>query len=267
MSARIFFIAILFLAGCKHSSQLELLQQNEIQLVKPRLMSSNKIIDSTVTLTADLKLDQVKIFFTDNGEEPTEEAILYREPILIVSPSTYKFKAFHPSWKASETEEIKFINKGYDVDSIIWLQPLSDQYGGRGAKTLVNHKKATNNYLDNEWLGFDKPVGLICKFEKKIKLSSIDIGYLSHPGAWIFPPEEISIYVSQDGIDFKKMSDEVVPVVQGFIDASLATYRIELNEEVLAMRFNFQNVQKLPEWHDGAGNGAWMFMDEIIFNK
>lgn len=267
MRTRIGFIAILFLVGCKQGSQLELLQQNEIQLVKPRLMSSNKIIDSTVSLTADLKLDQVKIFYTDNGQEPTEESILYQEPILIASPSVYKFKAFHPYWKASETEEIKFIKKGYDVDSIIWLHPLNNQYSGRGAKTLVNHTKANNNYLDKEWLGFDKPVGLICKFEKMTQLSSIDIGYLSHPGAWIFPPEEISIYVSQDGIDFRKISDEVVPVVQGFKDASLATHRIEVNEAVLAIQLSFQNVQNLPEWHDGAGNGAWMFMDEIIFNK
>lgn len=267
MKAVVGFMLIITLLACKQDASHVLLQQNEIKLVRPRLKASNTIIDSTVTLTAELRLDKAKIFYTENGEEPTEKSLAYQGPIIVSEAATYRFKAFHPFWRPSETEEIKFVMKGCNVDSIIWLQPLNDQYFGQGPRTLVNHVKASNNYLNREWLGFDKPVGLVCKFEQSTRISSIDIGYLSHPGAWIFPPAKITIDVSHDGIHFKKKSEEVVPVLQKAMDASLATYHIELNEDVFAIRILFDNVQKIPEWHDGAGNEAWLFMDEIIFNK
>ena len=260
-------IMIMSLLSCKQDPAHQLVQENEIRLVKPRLKATNKIVDSTVILTAELKLDETKIYFTENGEEPTEGSLLYQSPIVISGASTYRFKAFHPSWKASETAEIRFVQKGYSVDSIIWLQPLNNQYAGQGTRTLVNHVKATNNYLNKEWLGFDAPAGLICTFEKDTEISSIDIGYLNHPGAWIFPPAKISIDVSYDGIDFQKKSDETLPVTEKAIGPSMSTYHIDLNEKVLAVRLRFENVQNIPEWHDGAGNGAWLFMDEIIFNK
>lgn len=267
MKAIVGFLTIITLLACKQDTSHKLLQENEIQLVKPRLKASNTIIDSTVTLSAELRLDKAKIFFTENGEEPTEKSLAYQGPILVSEAATYRFKAFHPFLRPSETEEIEFVMKGYKVDSIIWLQPLSDQYVGQGPRTLVNHVKANNNYLNKEWLGFDKPVGLVCRFKQKTSISSIDIGYLSHPGAWIFPPARISIDVSHDGMYFEKKIEEVVPALQKAMDASLATYHLDINEDVLAIRIHFDNVQKIPDWHDGAGNEAWLFMDEIIFNK
>ena len=261
------YILIVLSLACKQDAPVKLLQQNEVQLVKPRLMASNRIIDSTVILTAYLKLDKVSIFYTDNGQEPTEASLLYKDAILISAPATFRFKAFHPFWKASEVEEIKFVNKGHEVDSIIWLQPLNDQYLGQGTRTLVNHSKANNDHMNKEWLGFNSPSAAIFIFVENTRVSSIDIGYLCHPGAWIFPPDKISIYVSYNGIDFIQKSDETIAVLEGIMDASLETLHIEVKEEVKAIKISFDNVQKLPAWHDGAGSSAWLFMDEIIFNK
>ena len=84
---------------------------------------------------------------------------------------------------------------------------------------------------------------------------------------WIFPPDKISIYVSYNGIDFIQKSNETIAVLERITDASLETLHIEVNDQVKAIKISVDNVQKLPEWHDGAGSGAWLFMDEIIFNK
>lgn len=261
------YIVLLLLIGCKKNEINSLLQQNEIQLVKPRILASNKIIDSTVTLSAEIMMDKVQIFFTDNGMEPTEESLSYREPILISEPATFKFKAFHPEWKPSEIAEINFINKGHDVDSIVWLDSLNEKYKGQGSRTLINHTKASNNFTDKEWMGFDSPVSMIFIFNENTSISSIDIGYLNHPGSWIFPPYKITIYISYNGLDFIEKSSNELPVPIPVSDAVEETFSIPFNKSVKGLKLEFENVSQIPDWHEGVGNKAWLFMDEIIFNK
>lgn len=41
---------------------------------------------------------------------------------------------------------------------------------------------------------------------------------------------------------------------------------LEINKEVTSLRLEITNLQSIPEWHEGSGNKAWLFMDEWIFN-
>lgn len=268
MTRVICFLLCLGFFACGRHGDPELLQQNSAQLAMPRLIASNQIIDSAETLSAELAMEGVSIYYTDDGSEPTETgAYLYKTPLRIAQPGTYKFKAFHTDWKPSETAQVIFVKKGCDVDSVIWQNPLNERYGGRGPRTLVNHRKAGANYMDNEWLGFDTAAIMTCIFEEKTHISSIDIGYLNHPGAWIFPPGSVVVYTSSDGIEFRAEALEELPKPIMIPDAKQETLSLPLRETVKGIRLEFKNMDRIPEWHEGAGKKAWLFMDEIIFNQ
>jgi len=160
-------ILMILVSACKEEKPHDLLQQNQIQLVQPRILVSNRIIDSTVTLTADFMIPDVKIVFTNDGTEPKEASARYTKPIIISQPETFKFRAFHGAWKPSEIAEISLVKKGHDVDSVIWLSNLSQQYPGQGSRTLINHTKASNNFMNAQWVGFEEPVSMVCLFENK----------------------------------------------------------------------------------------------------
>lgn len=261
-------IISLAFACCKPQVQDRFLQDNRIQLASPRLTASNKIIDSAAVLQTELSMQGVSIFYTDDGREPTaENSVLYKGPISVVRPGTFKFKAFHPEWKPSETAEITFVKMGRTVDSVVWNGAWNQKYSGRGSGTLVNHKKAGVNYTDKEWLGFDAPAVMTCIFDQKTSISSLDIGYLNHPGAWIFPPGSVEIYTSKDGLVFQPRGKNDLPQPSGMNDAVQMTFSIPLNEHVRAVKLAFENVGQIPGWHEGADQKGWMFMDEIIFNK
>ena len=268
MKGAVLLIICLMMVCCKPHGKDHFLQDNSVQLASPRLTASNKIIDSAAVLQTELAMDGISIFYTDDGGEPTSEGSeLYKEPISVLRPGTYKFKAFHPDWKPSETAVITFVKMGQRVDSVIWNAALNQQYSGRGPRTLVNHKKAGVNYSDKEWLGFDAPAVMTCIFDQQLNISSVDIAYLNHPGAWIFPPGSVQIHTSEDGLDFQPHSKNELPQPSGMSDAAQQTFTIPLSKNVKAIKLVFENVAQIPGWHEGKDQKGWMFMDEIIFNK
>lgn len=259
-------LGCILLIFCKQEKTNTLLQHQEIELVTPRITVSNLIIDSLVTLKAALKMKGVKIYFTNDQSEPNENSRLYQQPLEITSPSIYKFKAFHPEWKASETATVIFVKKGKSIDSFIWETNYHQKYKGQGINTLINNRKAMVNFMNPEWLGFDTIARAVAKFKEITHIKSLDIGYLNNPAAWIFPPEQINVFVSYDGKNFVEKETIHIPPLQETVDQRMETSSIIINEKVKAIKVEVKNVEEIPSWHQGAGNTGWVFMDEWIFN-
>ena len=266
MNKWIFIVSLFLMVGCKQEQTNDLLQSHDVRLVKPRVTATNQIIDSSVIVSAELRMEAVKMYMTSDGSEPSENSKLYVQPLQITEPGIYKFKAFHSEWQESETEIITLIKKGKSVDSIIWLSEANSKYSGRGIKTLVNNTKARVNYMDPEWVGFDTIAKAITVFKEKTFIKTLDIGYLNNTGAWIFPPEQIQVFVSYDGVGFvAKEKLNLNPLAQG-TDQRVETIQLLINEAVKAIRIEVKNVAEIPEWHEGNAKTAWLFMDEWIFN-
>ncbi len=258
-------IGLLFVLSCKSQVKKVLVQSKDIQLVSPKIEVINQIIDSVGFITAELEINNVKIYYTNNNKEPNINSKLYTKLIKVIEPGVYKFKAFHEDWKSSDTEKVEFIKKGISVDSIVWLSAFNNKYKGRGRKTLINHIKAKVDYMDSQWLGFDTVAQSIIVFKKLTHLQTVSIGYLNNPDAWIFPPEQIQILLSKDGVTFFEKKDFELKKMQQRVDQRVESYTLKIDEDVMAIKFEIKNLQKIPSWHDGAGKKAWLFMDEWIF--
>jgi len=266
MKKLIFLLSIILLISCKQKETKPLLQGQKVQLVKPRVSVSNQLIDSTVTISAELRVDNIKIYYTSNGEEPSKNSKLYKQQIKISEPGIYKFKAFHTSLKESETETVEIIKKGHAVESIVWNTQPNKKYNGKGKKTLINNSKATVSFTNKEWVGFDTIAKAAVFFKEKIFIKSIDIGYLNNPGSWIFPPQQITTHISSDGITFIEKEVLNIKPLEEMSDQKIENIRLLIDQEIKAIRIEVKNTQEIPSWHEGKGNSAWIFMDEWIFN-
>ena len=180
------------------------LQQEDIHISQPRVNVTNTIIDSFVTITASLRLHHTEIHYTSNGKEPNLSSPKYEFPIQVSKPRLYKFKAFHPDWKPSETSEITFYKKGYSIETIIWHSKENKQYKGQGITTLVNHKKALLDFNDLQWVGFDSIADATICFKESTFIKSLTIGCLNDPASWIFLPKSIVVSFSGKGTHFYK---------------------------------------------------------------
>ncbi len=251
---------LFLLIGCKQETQTNFLQQNTISLAQPRVVANKTFIDSFVTIKASLKVDGVEIHYTSNGEIPGLTSPKYTQPIQASEPGVYKFKAFHSDWNPSETTAITLFKTGLPADSILWHTNASEKYKGQGPKTLINQTKASLNFTDKQWVGFDTSAIATVQFNKKIFVKSITISYLNDPASWIFPPENIEISM----INGKK-TKPVMPV-KALTDKKNETISIPIEAMVKSLKINVNNLQSIPEWHEGKGQKAWLFIDEFIFN-
>ncbi|WP_024771497.1 chitobiase/beta-hexosaminidase C-terminal domain-containing protein [Aquimarina macrocephali] len=256
------------LCSCKNTNGQEVryTQQENIQLASPRIEAKNVILDTSSRIIASLRLNEAEIYYTDDGSEPTQTSQKYNSTISVSNPGTYTFKAFHSDFKPSDVKAISFYAKGIDISNISLLTPLSKQYPGQGKNTLVNHKKGTSNFKDDQWIGIVEPLVTIVDFKDKVFLESIDIGYLVNTSAWIFPIEDVIISFSQDGVNFIEFeTDEPIEKLNKDV-SKLDNLHISILKEMKKIKIEIQNVKSIPKWHQGKGNPAWLFMDEWIFN-
>ncbi|WOD42663.1 chitobiase/beta-hexosaminidase C-terminal domain-containing protein [Hwangdonia lutea] len=255
------YFMLVLMVGCKHEKQPDFLQQNTISLAQPRVTTNKTFIDSFVTIQAQLKVDDVVIRYTSNGEEPSLNSEKYTQPIQAVNPGIYKFKAFHNHWKSSEVTKVELFKKGLSADGILWHTKASEKYNGQGEKTLINQTKATLNFTDSQWVGFDTTAVSTITFNKKIYVKSLTISYLNDAASWIFPPKSIIIFINDD-----LKEEHVLEPLSQTVAKKNETKNITVEAEVESLKIQVNNLQSIPEWHEGKGQNAWLFMDEFIFN-
>lgn len=261
MKISILFIGLLCLFSCAEKDKGVYLQQHHIQLEQPRVSASNTIIDSSVLVTAELRMDGVEIFYTSDGSEPLQSSQKYESTLDINHEGVYRFRAFHPDWKTSAISELKLYKKGFTPYITDWQTNASTSYPGQGESTLINNQKGALNFKDQQWLGFDTIAKASVTFFKYYYVESLTIGYLVDTKSWIFPPESVLVIINEkDTISVK------IPKLENSELLALNDVRIPIEKNVGSITVIVNNTNELPEWHPGKGLKAWLFMDEWIFN-
>ncbi len=261
MKLFLLFLVFLCLVACAKEGKTKYVQQQELNVAPPKVHATNTLIDSSVILTADLRLDGVEIFYTTNGKAPTKTAQKYERPLKVENEGVFKFKAFHPDWKPSETTLMKLYKKGYKPSKISWFTNAHDSYPGFGNTTVINENKGTLDFRDRQWQGFDSIAKSKLYFDKSPFIKSITIGYLIDTKSWIFPPKKIELHLNHKDTIAIKMA----PLAEKEIK-KLEDVQILIDSKVDSITIIVHNTSELPEWHLGTGKSAWLFMDEWIFN-
>ncbi len=140
----------------------------------------------------------------------------------------------------------------------------SDSYKAKGSRSLIDEKPGSKYFDDGFWLGFEE-VDLEATIDigSVQQLESISIGLLQDVAVWIFFPEYVEVSWSQDGKKFSKPKQLRTGVSQK--ELGKLTKRLSLEKKINArfIKVKAKNVGRCPEWHLGAGQKAWLFVDEI----
>ncbi|MBL0307534.1 MAG: family 20 glycosylhydrolase [Chitinophagaceae bacterium] len=211
------------------------------------------------------KLKNDSIFFKEAKGLP--KPIKYTEPVLISETSNkHVFQIFNGNKTSSITQQFH-INKATGK-KITLTTPPSKTYPGDGAFTLVNgvqNEKGTAK--SKEFLGFSgTDCEAIIDFGKEESINSIKIHVLDQQSSWIYPPAWMKVYYSADGINFTEaLNAEAGKEVPGEIikDIEWSFYPVSKTRYLKVFLKNFGTI---PEGKPGAGNKAWLFVDEIEVN-
>jgi hypothetical protein len=145
------------------------------------------------------------------------------------------------------------------------LTTYSDKYPVGGPQALTDGFHGPNDYNCN-WLGFEgENMDAIVDLGKDTTISSVSTGFLQMWYAWIWLPLKVEVAVSSDGKTFTNVASMVNTVP----DTTAGTFTKVFAADVGRRRARYVRVTAparltCPDWHIGAGQKSWIFVDEIV---
>ena len=205
-----------------------------------------------------------------NANDPDQNSVSnffsYEKPVKI--DKSIKYEAINGEIN-NQTGNSLFqnfhFNKATGKKITLTYEP-SKNYPGDGAFTLVNgiqNEKGLGK--SKEFLGFS---GTNCEavidFGADTSFSEVIIHTFEQTGSWIYFPSAFDISKSEDGINFSPLNTPVE--ISKTSERNRAT--IKLSNPVIAryLKINIMNAGVIAPGNPGAGNKAWLFVDEIEVN-
>jgi hexosaminidase len=137
------------------------------------------------------------------------------------------------------------------------------KYSGGGKGSPFNGVNGSDErYGDDEWLGFSgKDFYAEIELVQPAFITSIDLRFYHAPGQWIYAPTRVEVY------DLSSFNGEEIllgTVAVKATDSKVQTIHLPMMPTMTyKLRIRAINFGKIPDGEQGAGNPAWLFVDEV----
>lgn len=136
------------------------------------------------------------------------------------------------------------------------------QYSAAGNASIANGVLGSNErYGDKEWLGFaGKDFEAVIDMGDSTSISAVKLRFFKGEGQWIYLPKKISVFTSENG---KKYS-LAAATANIYADDKIATPSLKFKSESRYLKIVAERFGIIPDGAQGAGNEAWLFVDEVV---
>ncbi len=145
-----------------------------------------------------------------------------------------------------------------------YQEQFSTYYPAGGSLALVNGRLGSLNFRDGQWQGFaGKDVDLQLNLDSLQVIDSLAMNFYQYNNAWIFLPQKLKVYYSEDGNNWKrlgKVKPHLAPEERG---QHIERFTISKQVRAAYLRIEISSLKVVPDWHEAAGSSAWVFVDEI----
>jgi len=165
--------------------------------------------------------------------------------------------------KTIETVKHKAIGMSYELK----YSP-DPKYSGKLTDGRVFPEGDLNNLPLKEWTGIEKEDFVFEMDSSGIdNVKEIKAGFLQKNESWVFLPSLVTLETSIDGTHFTRVKRIKNNASERKGRAFKKSFTFKLSGSKLSrIRITAKNLEKVPDWHLGAGGKAWVFCDEIIVN-
>lgn len=139
-------------------------------------------------------------------------------------------------------------------------------YHFKAPQELLDGKRGSRIFTSGAWIGFEgTPLDIVLDLGEK-EISELQLGILSDKGNYIFAPVRIELYSSQDGENFELLAEEDYEAEKADDPDGVKTFTLKLPQSVRPgkLRVVASTIDRLPDWHPGAGAKAFLFVDELM---
>ena len=145
--------------------------------------------------------------------------------------------------------------------------PYSNQYDAGDNIALIDLQRGNDNFRVGMWQGYHGvDVDVTIDLGEQTSITRLAGSFLQDQDSWIFMPEKVEFFVSDDGKNFKSVGVVENEVAQDAEDAVIQELEIRKRLNARYVRMVAKSIGTCPEWHVGTGEKAWIFCDEVIID-
>ena len=210
----------------------------------------------------------IDIHYTLDGSEPGPGSPVYDRPIEIDGSCTLKATAFREGVTTKTYEKTFHGHKAMGQPVTLLTEPHSSyRYGAPDSLTDGIH--GTDNYTCGDWAGwYSGPFEAVVDMKGCGEYSEVSLGVFVFKYDWIFNPTDMRIEVSDNGKDFTEVAYAEYETIQNLEEGNgRQEYRLDFEPtDAKYLKISAGAVMAIPQWHAGAGNPSFVFVDEITVN-
>lgn len=207
---------------------------------------------------------KAEIRYTLDGTEPTVNSTLYTGAIVLQKLAKIRAAAFRDGKRSSVTSQNISFNKA-TACPVELLQPTHKNYTYKGGATLTDGLLGDKGFGTGRWLGFSgNDLEAVIDLKQNTDVSSVSLNTCVDKGSWIFDARNIEVSVSADGKSFTKVASKSLPALEEQTPDNIYTYELTFPQTTTRyVKVTATSEHNIPEWHDGKGKPAFLFVDEI----
>ena len=143
-------------------------------------------------------------------------------------------------------------------------QPDSQYFAG-GAKGLTDGRAGILDYR-HTWLGFyGDTLDAVVDLGSRKTIHEIRLDFFYFPLSWIFLPQTVNFYVSNDGKRWQLVGTQCPDAPARLAVPEIKTIATpSFRRRARYVRVEAIPLPTIPSWHRATGNAPWLFTDEII---
>ena len=122
----------------------------------------------------------------------------------------------------------------------------------------------STNWRKGDWQGYQgQDFEAVIDLQKLQHVQSVTASFLQDTRAWIVLPIRVEFLTSTDGVTFTPAGTVTHTVDPHDYEVQLKELSTNLNTKARYIKVKAYNFGTLPQWHQGAGGEAYIFIDEI----
>lgn len=207
------------------------------------------------------------IYYTLDGQDPTEKSLKYTKPFTIDQSVVLKTMAVHPDRTSKISVDTIRFNKA-TLKPVVLLQPNEFRFSPDGPVVLVDGRNGNHSFDTGAWLAVaGNDLEAVINMQAETILSSASVHVYVRKGAWLFDARGFSVSVSSDNKNYKEVASQEYKQMQESDSDGIIEHELSFDPcKATYVKIKVISEKSMPDWHWDAGKAPFLLVDEIILN-
>lgn len=207
------------------------------------------------------------IYYTLDGQDPTEKSLKYTKPFTIDQSVVLKTMAVHPDRTSKISVDTIRFNKA-TLKPVVLLQPNESRFSPDGPVVLVDGRNGNHSFDTGAWLAVaGNDLEAVINMQAETILNSASVHVYVRKDAWLFDARGFSVSVSSDNKNYKEVASQEYKQMQESDSDGIIEHELSFDPcKATYVKIKVISEKSMPDWHWDAGKVPFLLVDEIILN-